>query len=209
MKRNYYSFGLLLIFAGILILLLNLRVLSFDMLLFLLSIGLMTIYFIQKHIGYIISGLILFAISSISLINEYIFPNINIKGFLFLWIFGIVSLVLYLRQNNKIFLIIGLILSAFGTYDLVKEIAFGNVSWVLYLLFSIAFYIAYIIDYRKSGIEWPKYLASILLVISFILLLLFGTMVEFKFWKFISYLISLLLIGIGIRIIYNIIRLRR
>ena len=208
MRRNNYSFGLLLVFVGVLFLLLNLKVLSFDWLLFILSIGLIIGYFMQEHIGYLISGLILLAISLVSLLNEYIFTSINIKGFLFLWIFGIISLVLYGRQKSKGFLVFGLILPALGTYNLVEEKAYGDVSWVLYLLFGISLYIIYIVGYSKSGIEWPKYLAFIMIALSILFLLSSKMMLQFKFWKFISYLWPILLIGIGIKIIYNMVKLK-
>jgi hypothetical protein len=208
MKKNNYSFGLLLVLIGLLFLLLNLKVLSFNWLLFILSIGLIVSYFIQGHMGYLISGLVLLAISLVSLLNEYAFPGVNIKGFLFLWIFGIISLVLYGRQKSKGLLIFGLILPALGTYNLIEELAYGDVSWALYLLFGIAFYIIYIVGYRNSGIEWPKHLSLIMVVISALFLLSSKTMVQFKFWKFISYLWPILLIGIGIKIIYNIVKLK-
>lgn len=208
MRRNDYSFGVLLVFVGFLFLLLNLKILSIEWLLFILSLGLLIGYFIQGHIGYLISGLILLAISLISLLNQYAFPGINIKGFLFLWIFGIISLVLYGRQKSKGLLIFGLILPALGTYNLIEELSYGDISWTLYLLFGIAFYIIYIVGYSKSGIEWPKYLSLIMFAISILFLITSKTATEIKFWKFINYLWSILLIGIGIKIIYNMVKLK-
>ena len=208
MRRNDYSMGLLLVFVGVLFLLLNLKVLSFDWLLLILSIGLIIGYFIQRHIGYLIAGLILLGISLVSLLNQYAFPGINIKGFLLLWIFGIISLVLYVRQKSKGLLIFGAILPALGTYNLIEELAYGDVGWTLYLLFGIAFYIIYIVGYSKSGIEWPKHLSLIMVIISMLFLLTSKTAMEFKFWKFINYLWPILIIGIGIKIIYNMIKLK-
>ena len=208
MKRNSYSFGLLLVFVGVLFLLLNLEVLNINWILFLLSIGLVISYFIQKHMGYLISGLILLGISLISLLNQYVFPEINVKSFLFLWIFGVISLTLYFRQKNKGFLIIGTILPALGTYNLVEELALSDVNWVLFILFGIAFYIIYIVGYRNSGIEWPKHLAWIMVVISALFLISSKTSIKFGFWKLISYIIPLGLIAIGIKIIYNITKLK-
>ena len=208
MKRNSYSFGLLLVFVGVLFLLLNLEVLNINWILFLLSIGLVISYFIQKHMGYLISGLILLGISLISLLNQYVFPEINVKSFLFLWIFGVISLSLYFRQKNKGFLIIGTILPALGTYNLVEELVLSDVNWVLFILFGIAFYIIYIIGYRNSGIEWPKHLAWIMVAISILFLISSKTSIKFGFWKLISYIIPLGLIAIGIKIIYNITKLK-
>lgn len=208
MEREYYSLGLLLTFIGVLILLLNMKLLSFSMLIFLLSLGLIAIYLIRKHRVYMISGVSLFVLSTISLINKHIFPNIDVRSFLFLLVLGIVLFILYERQNNKLFLVTALILASLAIYSLVRELTFGNISWLLVFLFAASFYIAYIIDYSRSGIEWPRYVALILLVVSLILLLFFGTSIKFGFWKSISYIIALILIGIGGRIIYNIIRLK-
>ena len=144
MRKEDYAFGFFLVFIGVLFLLLNLNVLNFEWLLFILSIGLIVEYFIKDHLGYLISGLVLLAISLIYILNEYAFPGVNIKGFLFLWIFGIISMVLYGRQKSKGLLIFGTILPALGTYNLIEELSSGNVSWTLYLLFGIAFFIIYL-----------------------------------------------------------------
>ena len=162
----------------------------------------------QRHISYLISGLILLAISLVSLLNKYVVPSMDIRGFLFLWIFGIISLILYRRQKGKALLIFGLILPALGTYNLIEQISFGNVSWAFYLLLGISFYIIYIIGYSKSAIEWPKYLALIMVILSILFLLSSKSIGQFRFWKFISYLWPILLIGIGIKIIYNMIKLK-
>lgn len=208
MKREDYVFGFFLIFIGVLFLLLNLNVLNFEWLLFILSIGLIAGYFIKDHIGYLISGLVLLAISLIYILNEYAFPGVNIKAFLFLWIFGIISLVLYGRQKSKGLLIFGAILPALGTYNLVEELSSGSVSWALYLLFGIAFFIIYLVGYRSSGIEWPKHLSLAMVVVSILFLINSKTAMEFKFWKFINYLWPIILILIGIRIIYNMVKLK-
>ena len=207
MNRKDYSFGLLLVFVGALFLLLNLKVLTFEWLMFILSIGLIIGYFIKGHMGYLISGLVLLGISLVSLLNQYAFPGVNIKGFLFLWIFGIISLVLYGRQGSRGLLIFGIILPALGTYNLIEELAYGDVSWTLYLLFGIAFFNIYITGYRKAGIEWPKHLALAMLVVSLLFLITSKTALEFRFWKFINYLWPIILIVIGVRIIYNMIKL--
>ena len=49
MNRKDYSFGLLLVFVGALFLLLNLKVLTFEWLMFILSIGLIIGYFIKSY----------------------------------------------------------------------------------------------------------------------------------------------------------------
>ena len=208
MKRENYASGFFLILIGILFLLLNLKVLTFEWLMFILSLGLIIGYFFKKHLGYLVSGLVLLGISLIYILNEYAFPGVNIKAFLFLWIFGIISLVLYGRQKSKGFLIFGTILPALGTYNLIEELAQAKVSWTLYLLFGIAFFIIYIVGYKSSGIEWPKHLSIAMVVVSILFLINSKTTTEFNFWKFINYLWPIIIIIIGIRIVYNVIKLK-
>lgn len=208
MRRDDYAFGFFLIFIGVLFLLLNLNVLSFEWLLFILSIGLIAGYFVKDKLVYLISGLVLLSISLIYILNEYAFPGVNIKSFLFLWIFGIISLVLYGRQRSKGLLMFGTILPALGTYSLIEELSFGNVSWALYLLFGIAFFIIYLVGYKSSGIEWPRHLALAMIVVSILFLINTKTAMEIKFWKFINYLWPIIIILLGIRIVYNIVKAR-
>ena len=208
MRKEDYAFGFFLIFIGVLFLLLNLNVLSFEWLLFLLSLGLIAGYFLKDKLVYLISGLVLLAISLIYILNEYAFPGVNIKSFLFLWIFGIISLVLYSRQRSKGLLMFGTILPALGTYSLIEELSYRNVSWTLYLLFGIAFFVIYLVGYKSSGIEWPKHLSLAMIVVSILFLINTKTAMEIKFWKFINYLWPIIIILLGIRIIYNIMKAR-
>lgn len=203
MKDKDYSLGVFLIFIGILFLLLNLNIISFEWLLFMLSIGVLIGYFMKKHLGYLVLGLVLLGISSIMLLNKYIFIGINIENFLFLWIFGVISLILYGRQKSNALLIIGMLLIALGANNLVEELIAGDLNWVLYLFFGIAFYIIYLIGYRKSKIEWPKHLGTIMIIVSLLFLLSSKKMLTLGFWQFIFYLFPILLIAIGIKIIYN------
>ncbi len=81
-KKNDYTFaGLLILIGGVLFLLLNLKIINFEWLMFILSIGLIVGYFIKGHMGYLVSGLVLLGISLVSLLNQYAFPGVNIKGF--------------------------------------------------------------------------------------------------------------------------------
>lgn len=209
MKKDSYLLGILLVLIGVLFLLLNFNIISFKLLLFLLSIGLIIGYFSKHQLGYLISGSVLLVISSVYLLDEAILPSINIKSFLFLSIFGIISLILYYKQNNEIFLILGGILPSLGLYNLINKISVNNVFWVFLLLTGFAFFIIYLIGYRRSGIEWPKHLSVIILILSILFWFLSKIRGQFKFRKFIIYLWPLLLIVIGGKIIYNIIKSKR
>lgn len=203
MERKDYTLGAVLIFIGIMFLLLNLNVLSFNWLLLILGVAFLVAYAYKRQTGYLAAGLILLGISIVSIIDQYTFTKVNIKSFIFLWIIGIVSLVMYSRYKTRGYLIFGCILPAIGTYTLIDEISYGDTAWVLFLFLAIALYIIYSIDYKKLGISWPRSLSIIMIVLSALFLLSSKTVIKFKFWKFISYLWPILLIVIGGRIIYN------
>jgi len=200
--RSYLS-GIYLILIGLLFLLLNLNVLSFEWLLFLLSIGILIGYMMKKHLGYLLLGLILLGVSVMSILDQYVFIGIDIKRFLFLWIFGIICLAVYGKQNNRILLTIGLLLIALGTNNLINELVSIDVNWTLYFLFGIAFYMAYLLGFRKDRIEWPKYLGTVMFLISILYIISAYTSIEFGFWKLVFNILPIALILIGIRIIYN------
>lgn len=209
MKDKDYSLGIFLIFIGLLFLLLNLRVLPFEWLLFMLSIGILIGYFVKRHLGYLVLGLVLLGISSIMLLNKYIFIGIDIENFLFLWIFGVISLILYGKQKSKALLIIGMLLIALGVNNLVEELIEKDVNWILYLTFGVAFYMIYLIGYRKSKVEWPKHLGIIMIVISLFSLLSSQKIFTLSFWKFVLYLLPILLIAIGVKIIYSAVKQKK
>jgi len=203
MNGKGYLSGMFLIFIGLLFLLLNFNVLTFEWLLFVLSIGILIGYLVRRHMGYLLLGLILLGISLMSILDQYVFIGVDIRSFLFLWIFGIICLVVYGKQNSRILLMIGFLLIALGINNLINELVDFDVKWILYLLFGIAFYMAYLIGYRKDSIEWPKYLGIAMFLISIISIISFYTSIEFGFWKLVTYILPVVLILIGIKIIYN------
>lgn len=203
MARKNYSLGLILILIGLMFLLMNLRLLSFDWLLFILSIGLISWDLLKGNMVYLIAGLLLLGISSVALIDEYLFTTISVKSFIYQLIFGIISLVLYGRHKNKGFLILGTLLSAMSINNLIEEVAVTDVDWTRFLLFSAAFFVSYIIGYRKEDIEWPKNISIIMLIASGISLLASKNLLRIGLWKFISYLVPIIIILFGIKIIYS------
>lgn len=203
MNWKGYLSGISLIFAGLLFLLLNLNILTFEWMIFALSIGILIGYLVKRHMGYLILGLILLGISLMSILDQYVFIGIDIRSFLFLWIFGIICLAVYGKQKTRILLIIGLLLIALGINNLINELVDFDVKWTLYLLFGIAFFTVYLIGYRKDKIEWPKYLGIAMFLISIPSIISSYTSIEFGFWKFVFYILPVVLIIVGIRIIYN------
>lgn len=204
MKKRDISFGILLVCVGVLFLLYNLNIISINMALFILSVGLLAGYFLGGSLLYLISGLVLLGVSVVYVLNEYAFPNVNIKGFLFLSIFAIISLALFIRQKSRLFLIGSLTLGSFAFHSLIKEVTFANATWSLFLLFGISFFIYYFVGYRELNIVWPKNIGIGLCIVSLVLFIASRTNVNITFWKFINYLWPIALIAIGFKIIYNI-----
>ncbi|WP_333637856.1 hypothetical protein [Tissierella praeacuta] len=206
MKKANYSLGVVLIFIGLMFLLMNLNVLTFDWLLFILAIGLIVWDLKNGNTVYLIAGLLLLGISSVALIDEYLLTTISLKSFIYQLIFGIISLVMYKRHGNKGFLVLGTLLSAISFYGLIEEVVRTDVNWIRFLLFSIAFFVIYAIGYKRENIEWPKHISIIMLITSMISLLGSKDLLRVGLWKFMSYLIPIVIILLGIRIITNGIR---
>lgn len=198
------SFGILLILLGVLFLLLNFNLISLSVAAFILSIAILIRYFMNNNIVSLILGLSLFGISSVFILDEYVFKSLEMKGVLFLWIFAIIAFIIFMKEKNKLFLLSSLTLLALGFYLLIVNIYGGNPIWVLLVFISIVFYIYYLFIYRRAGIEWPKKLSLILLglsIVVFIFIKLNAT--NIKILKLINYIWPVLLILLGIRLIYN------
>ncbi len=203
MDKRDYLLGIFFIFVGILFLLMNLQVITLEWLLLILSIGVLIAYLIRRSIGYLVFGIILLGISSILILDKYVFIGIDIESFLFLSILGLAALIIYGKEKNKALLIIGTLSISFGLYRLIREIVLKDLRWLLYLLFGIASYIVYIVGYRASHSKWPKYLASTMVIIALVFLSSSQTMLKIKLWRFIFYLLPVLLIAAGVKIIYD------
>ena len=106
MKKNLYT-GIALIALGILFLLYNLDILDLTWILFLTSIALIIRYIIKKDILFLIIGLALFAFTSVSLVDRYVFINLNIKLFVYLFVGGCGLIYLHHRNHERMWLIIG------------------------------------------------------------------------------------------------------
>lgn len=184
------------------------NVISINIGMFILAIGFLAVYFLGNKFIYLVGGLVLLGISLINLLNEYAFPNVNIKGFLFLAILAILGFMLFIKQKNRIFFMLSMLLGSFSIYSLIRELVFGNVVWTLFILFSLSFYIYYLVGYRELDIEWPRNISIGLLVVSLVLFIASKTTAKITFWKFLNYLWPVLLIIVGGRIIYKIYKTR-
>ncbi len=192
MKKDYL-FGIFLVFVGILFVLLNFHVITMEWLLLILSVGTLIVYLMKRSVEYLVFGIMLLGISLVLILDNYVFVGIDVENFIFLTILGITSLIIYGKEKNKPLLIIGTISISFGLYNLISEIAMKDVRWLLYLLFGISFYIIYLIGYRNSDSNWPKYVGSSMIIISLLFFLSSQAMLNIKLWRFIFYVLPVLL----------------
>lgn len=208
MNKKDYLFGIFLVFVGILFVLLNFHVITMEWLLLILSVGTLIVYLMKRSVEYLVFGIMLLGISLVLILDNYVFVGIDVENFIFLTILGITSLIIYGKEKNKPLLIIGTISISFGLYNLISEIAMKDIRWLLYLLFGISFYIIYLIGYRNSDSNWPKYVGSSMIIISLLFFLSSQTMLNIKLWRFILYVLPVLLIAVGIKIIYDRIKIK-
>lgn len=208
MNKKDYLFGIFLVFVGILFVLLNFHVITMEWLLLILSVGTLIVYLMKRSVEYLVFGIMLLGISLVLILDNYVFVGIDVENFIFLTILGITSLIIYGKEKNKPLLIIGTISISFGLYNLISEIAMKDIRWLLYLLFGISFYIIYLIGYRNSDSNWPKYVGSSMIIISLLFFLSSQTMLNIKLWRFKLYVLPVLLIAVGIKIIYDRIKIK-
>lgn len=200
--RKELTFGLLLVVLGVIFLLLNLEFIGFNWLLFILSISLIFAYQSKKHILYLISGLVLLSISSVFLVDEYLFPGINIKFFIYLTFLGGFLIYLGIRNRENSFFIMSSISLSLGIYNLIKQLVSINITWLIFILLAIALYIVYYLVYRANGIEWPRYISLISLSIGIIYYLINKNFFRTAFKLISVFIIPTLIIGIGIKLIF-------
>lgn len=207
-NKNYF-YGLVLMILGVLLLLLNLNILTFDIVLLILSIGLIILYSANNKILYLVGGLILFIVSSLSLIDDYVFINISIRPFVYLTSLSIGTLYLYYKNKNGGLLILSFALGFLGIHHLLGQLINMSLGWLRFVLLALAFYLAYLIGYKRNGIVWPKYISILILIVGGITLLASKAVVKLGLLKFILFAIPIIIVAFGIKIIFETIMERR
>jgi len=208
-NKKDHILGIILILSGIGIFLLNTNILPEEVLLLVLGVGFLVGYYYKKHTGFLIVGLILMAVGTTTLIDEYVLTSMDLTGVFFMWGIGIVFLFLYLTKDIKGFVYPGCILPGIGTYSLLDELYNVDIGWAFFLLLGLSFYLIYAFENRRSKVRWPLIPGTVLLVLSVLLFLASEDIITSSFWRVISYGWPIILILIGGRIIYNNIKLKQ
>lgn len=214
MKRDF-SLGLVLMALGLTILLLNLKFIAINWIAFVLtitfvlSVVLIVLYYNNNNPLFLISGLILLTLSIISLLDQFVFTNIKITSFIYVYAAGVFGIISYMKNRNNIFLFLGTILLAIGTQNLLQQLTLVNIGWFRLILISLAFYISYLVGYKRNGIIWPKYISIIFLILGSIALLYYKGLFNLGLGNALSYIISILIIIIGVNFFYITLKERR
>ena len=214
MKKDF-SLGLVLTALGLTILLLNIKFIAINWIAFVLtitfvlSVVLIVLYYNNNNSLFLISGLILLTLSIVSLLDQFVFTNIRITSFIYIYAAGIYGIISYLKNKNNIFLILGTILLAIGSHNLLQQLTLVNIAWFRLILISLAFYISYLLGYKQNGIIWPKYISIIFLILGSIALLYYKGLFNLGLGNALSYIISILIIIIGFNFFYITLKERR
>lgn len=214
MKRDF-SLGLVLIALGLVILLLNLKFIAINWIVFVLtitfvlSVVLIILYYNNNNSIFLISGLALLTLSIVSLLDQFVFTNIRITSFIYIIAAGVFGIVSYIQKRNNMFLFLGTILLALGSHNLIQQLTLVNIAWFRLILISLAFYISYLVGYKSNGIIWPKYISIIFLILGSIALLYYKGLFNLGLGNILSYIISIIIIIIGIRFFYKTLKERR
>lgn len=214
MKKDF-SLGLVLMALGLTILLLNLKFIAINWIAFVLtitfvlSVVLIVLYYNNNNSIYLISGLILLTLSIVSLLDQFVFTNIKITSFIYVYAAGVFGIISYMKKRNNIFLFLGSILLAIGTHNLIQQLTLVNIAWFRLILISLAFYISYLVGYKNNGIIWPKYISIIFLILGSIALLYYKGLFNLGLGNALSYIISILIIIIGFNFFYITLKERR
>lgn len=199
-NKSIYT-GIGLIILGVLFLLYNLAIFDLSWILFIVSVALLVRYFLKREIVYLITGLGLFAFSSLSLIDRYIFIVINIKPFVYLFVAGCGSIYLYIKSHEKNWIVVGSIFISFALNNIIGQVWPIFLPWGKFFLLGLAFYLCYLVAYRGNYIVWPKYISYVMCVIGIIQILVNKDLFRLANNN-ISYLIPAVIIIIGLGIIY-------
>ena len=104
MKKDF-SLGLVLMALGLIILLLNLKFIAINWIAFVLtitfvlSVVLIILYYNNNNVLFLISGLILLTLSIVSLLDQFVFTNIKITSFIYLYAAGVFGIMSYFKKK--------------------------------------------------------------------------------------------------------------
>ncbi len=209
-RRRDFTIGVVLILIGGLFLLSNFTEVSMkDSFLVLVGLAFLIGYYLKRHTGYLIAGLVILAIGGSQIVDAYKLVPVDISEFMFLVSLGFVFLLLYFMKNIRGFIYPGCILVTIGLFKLIEDTYGFDMPWAFTLFIGVAFYLIYLIETRRLGQKWPLIPGTILIVISGLSYLMTEEIITISVWETISYVWPALLVLIGVKIIYNNIKIKK
>lgn len=209
-KKRNHTLGIVLLFIGGFLLLSNLLEISIkDNILILIGLAFMTGYYFKRNTGYLIAGIIILAIGISQIVDTYNLLRVDISGTIFLLGLGTAFLIIYFVKKIRGFIYGGFFLIAIGFSRLVNEIYGYDLFWVFALFIGVVFYLIYLIETRKSNKKWPLIVGTIFIVISLISYLTVEDVIATSVWEALSYIWPVLIILIGLKIVYNNIKIKK
>lgn len=208
-SRNY-TIGIVLILIGGLFLISNFTDVSMkDSFMVLVGVALLIGYYLKRHTGYLIAGLVVLSIGASQIVDTYNLVAVDISGFTFFLALGIAFLLLYFVKNIRGFIYPGCILVAMSLFTLIEDSYGYDIPWAFTLFIGVSFYFIYLIETRRLGQRWPLIPGTILIVVSGITYLMTEDVITTSVWETLSYVWPVLLVLAGLKIIYNNIKIKK
>ncbi len=209
-KKRGHTLGIVLVFIGGFLLLSSLFKISIkDNILILIGVAFMTGYYFKRNTGYLIAGTIILAVGISQIVDTYNLLRVDISETIFLIGLGTAFLIIYFVKKIRGFIYGGCFLIAIGFFRLVNEIYEYEIFWTFALFIGVSFYLIYLIETRKSNKKWPLILGTIFIVISLMSYLIVEDVITTSVWEILSYIWPTLIILIGLKIVYNSIKIKK
>lgn len=180
-KNQKFLFGILIVLSGLILLLNNFRVFNLNgefwwgaAMAILGAVFLLAYDSDNAKKGARYAGMVFIFLGVITMLDSFDFLPSDIIGTLFLWGFGVFFISIYIRNNDRWWVIIpGGILIVLGFVVLLEafQLLDGDILGFVFLLgTSLVFWFLYLIKDEKNKLGWAKIAAILLTVLSFFIL---------------------------------------
>lgn len=198
MNKKSSILGMGLILLGMAVFLKNIGIMPRSSLMMFAGIFFFYLYIIKKEQAFLIISLIAALSGSISILRDLKFLRFNMTGEVFLFLLGIIFILLYYSRKNIVFLIPGAILISLGCYVFLMDNFNSARLWPsFFVLLGIAFYFIYFLAlYGKEN--WPLVIGTILIFMGLIFLAYSYEVLDLRIWQYYNYVLPLVLILLGV-----------
>mgnify|MGYP000932170974 CR=1 FL=1 len=198
MNKKSSIIGIGLILLGIAVFLKNIGIMPQGSFMLFAGIFFFYLYIAKKQQAFLVIGLIAALSGSVSIFRDLNFLRFNMTGEIFLFLLGIIFILLYYSKRNIGFLIPGAILISLGCYVFLMDNFNSARLWPsFFVLIGIAFYFIYFLAlYGKEN--WPLVIGTILILMGLIFLAYSYGILDLRIWQYNNYVLPLVLILVGV-----------